>query len=56
METGSDMELHGHVKVRFSYGLYFDVAISKYRYTMGIFFAQNHRLAIVSGRCLGQAK
>ena len=31
METGSDMELYRHVKVRFSYSLYFDVVtIPKY--------------------------
>ena len=57
METGSDMELYRHVKVRFSYSLYFDVVtIPKYRYAMCKFFARNHRLAIVSGRWLGQSR
>ena len=54
METGSDIELYGHVEVRFCYNLNFDVVtIPKYRYTMCKFFTQNHRLAIVSGRWLG---
>ena len=35
METGSDMELYRHVKVRFSYSLYFDaVTIPKYNIDM----------------------
>ena len=51
------MELYGHVKVRFCYSLYFDVVtIPKYRYAMCKLFARNHRLAIVSGRWLGQPR
>ena len=40
METGSDVKLYRHVKVRFSYSLYFDVVtIPKYRYAMCNCFA-----------------
>ena len=47
METGSDMELYRHVKVRFCYRLYFDVVtVPKYRYAMCKFFCRNHRLTL----------